>query len=128
MSCARVLVSVEEKRAAALATGASGVDMESAAVAAVGCRSGVPVLVLRSVSDGAGRALPRAALASARDDGRVSFTGVLGVLARRPWELPALLRVARDVNAADQNLETALMQVLPLLVGMPPVAGPAGSS
>jgi hopanoid-associated phosphorylase len=128
MSCTKVVASVEEKRALARTSGALGVDMESAAVAAVGREFGVPVLVLRSVSDSADRRLPHVALASTGIDGRMSVPGLLGALARRPWELPALIRLARDVGAADRALEKALVNVLPLLVGTrnPPV-GRGGS-
>jgi adenosylhomocysteine nucleosidase len=55
------LESAEAKRAAAAATRAVAVDMESAAIAAVAARAGVPFVVLRVVIDGVADALPRGA-------------------------------------------------------------------
>ncbi|KAB2648445.1 MAG: hypothetical protein DVB27_00600 [Verrucomicrobia bacterium] len=50
--------SVAEKTALARATGALGVDMETAAIAAAGARAGVPLLAVRAISDSAREPLP----------------------------------------------------------------------
>ena len=85
-------------------TGATVVDMESAAVALVARERGLPFAVLRVVSDAAGDALPRAALAGLRTDGSTDALAVLGGLLRRPGDLPALLRTARDFGRAMTRL------------------------
>jgi hypothetical protein len=70
-------------------------------------RAGLPYAVLRAVSDPAGRAVPSAALAGFAPDGRADVGAVLAALARRPWELPALLRTAGDARRAFATLVDA---------------------
>ena len=89
------------------ATGASAVDMESHTVALLARERGLPFAVLRAVSDTATDTLPAAALAGMRPDGRSDALAVVGALALRPWELPALLRTARGYGGAMAALRTA---------------------
>ena len=117
----RVVASVAEKRALATTSGALGVDMESAAVAAVGRERNIPVLVIRSVSDSADHEVPRAALHATDDSGNVSTLRVLRALVRRPFELHALLRLGVGVRAAEGTLALALERGLPALLR--PAAG-----
>jgi adenosylhomocysteine nucleosidase len=96
----RPVVSVEGKRALRERTGAAAVDMESHVVAAGAARRGVPFMALRAVADPAGRAIPSAALAGLAPDGRTRPLAVLARLALRPWQIPALMRLAADSAAA----------------------------
>jgi len=80
--------------------GCLAVDMESHAVAAVAQRAGVPFIAVRAVGDPADRSIPRAALAGLAPNGRTRALPVLAALLRRPKDLPTLLRLARDTNAA----------------------------
>ena len=91
------------------ATGATIVDMESAAVALAARERGLPFAVLRVVSDAAGDALPPAALAGMRPDGSTDGLAVAAGLLRRPGDLPALLRTARDYGRAMRRLRAARM-------------------
>ncbi len=84
-------------------TGAVAVDMESHLVA----RSGLPFAVVRAVSDPADRSLPRAAQAGFGADGEADVGAVIAALMRRPYELPALIEVARDAAKAFKALERA---------------------
>ena len=86
------------------ATSAAAVDMESGPAAAFAARHGLPFAAVRAVSDSAAAGLPRAAIAGFRADGGVDVLAVLLALARAPWELPALLRTARDVEAGFRTL------------------------
>lgn len=81
-------------------TGAAAVDMESHAVAAVARTAGVPFLVLRAVSDGAGGKVPEAAIEGTGADGRVRPWALAGALLRRPGDLPGMIRLGRDSAAA----------------------------
>jgi len=102
---------VEPSAKARLAlTGAVVVEMESAAVAQVARRRGVPFVGLRVVLDEAGDALP-AALAGASVD---PSTGALRpmraamTLLGRPAAIPAVVRLARQRYAAARALTMAL--------------------
>ncbi len=95
---------IAAKAALRAQTGAIAVDMESHLVAA----AGLPFAVLRAVSDPAHRALPRAAQAGFKADGEVDIASVLRALIARPWELPALLRTAREAEFAFRALGDAL--------------------
>ncbi|HEY0441552.1 MAG TPA: phosphorylase [Xanthobacteraceae bacterium] len=85
-------------------TGAVGVDMESHVVARYAAVHGLPFAVLRAVTDPAERALPGSVLAGMRANGTSDPFGVFKALLRRPGELPAVLRTARDAWAARNTL------------------------
>ncbi|MCW5731046.1 MAG: phosphorylase [Alphaproteobacteria bacterium] len=95
----------EADKASLRARGAFAVDMESAAVAAIASRRGLPFAVLRAIADPAERALPAAALDAVDDNGRPAIGRVLRALLRRPGDLPALLRLGRDSRLAHRSLE-----------------------
>ncbi|HWF00632.1 MAG TPA: hypothetical protein VG248_12600 [Caulobacteraceae bacterium] len=103
----RMIGSAAGKAALAETTGAVIVDMESLAAARAAQAAGVPFVVLRAVSDGAARTLPRAAMAGFSASGGVNVGAVVASLARRPWELPALIRTAREAEAGFRALQDA---------------------
>lgn len=84
------------------------VDMESGAAALTACRLGVPFVVLRAVSDPAEAGLPPAALLALTPGGRPRPSSVLASLARRPAQLPALIRLGRDTARAFAALRGIL--------------------
>ena len=90
------------------ASGASVIDMESHVAARWASAAGLPFTVLRVVSDDAHRALPSAASAGMGANGRVDVGAVIAGLALNPWQLPALLRTARDVEAGLRRLAAAV--------------------
>ena len=102
-----MIASAREKKRLRCESGAEGVDMESHIVKACARTSGLPYAIVRSVSDPADRALPRAAMAGMASDGETNLAGVLAALARRPWELPALLRTAKEAQAGFDALTRA---------------------
>ena len=87
-----------------LVCGAVAVDMESHIAARTAARHGVPFAVLRVIADPAERALPHAALVGMRADGSVDVFAVLRSLARRPADIPALIRTASDARTAFASL------------------------
>lgn len=93
------------------ASGAAGVDMESHQVARAARAAGLPFAVVRAVSDTADRALPQSARAGFKtrpgSDGQPDVGAVILALARRPWELPALIQTALDAAKAMRSLERA---------------------
>lgn len=98
------LLSPADKAAARQRSGAAAVDMESAAVAAVARREGLPFLALRAIADGAADSLP-AALAAAVDSwGRPKALGVAGALLARPRLIARLPHLASTMNLATRTL------------------------
>ncbi len=98
---------VAAKQALRTTTGALAVDMESHLAARAAQGAGRPFAVVRAVSDGAGHALPPAALAGLKGDGTADIGAVLTALAARPQQLPALIRTAQGAAAAYRTLEAA---------------------
>ena len=100
----RVIETPADKRRLFTDTGAAAVDMESHAVAAVAADAGVPLLVLRAVSDPAGAVIPPAAMAGVGKDGRTRHLAVAWALVWRPGDLPAVLRLRHDSALAVRTL------------------------
>ena len=95
------------KAALRQSSGAIATDMESHLAAQAAARGGVPFAVLRAVSDRADESLPAAAQAGFRPDGSVDVAAVIAALARRPSDLPGLLRTARHAGLAFAALRRA---------------------
>jgi len=108
----RALTDVRDKRDHAALTAALAVDMESHAVAAAAGAAGLPFMALRAVADPADRAIPLAALAALDADGRARAWRALTVLAFRPWQLPALIRLRADHKKAMAALAGAAIPEL----------------
>ena len=99
-----MIVDAAAKGALRAASGALAVDMESHIAARVAQRHGLPFAAARTISDGADRALPPAAQAGMRPDGGMDVLAVIAALARRPWELPALIRTGMEAETAFRAL------------------------
>ena len=84
------------------------VDMESLGVAEIAAHAGVPFVILRALADPAERALPKAAAEGLDDQGNVRLGAVLWSLLRDPSQLPGLIRVGLDTNAALSALKAAV--------------------
>lgn len=102
-----ILATAAAKARLHAAAGAAAVDMESHHVARAAAASGLPFVVVRAISDAAERSLPEAAIAGFRPDGQPDIAAVIGALLRRPFDLPALLGVARDAEKAFRTLHFA---------------------
>ncbi len=89
-------------------TGAAIVDMESHVVAAVAAAHGLPFAILRAVSDTATDTLPLAARVPLLPTGAPDMARVLAHVARRPWQIPALIGLAANSRTALAALSTAL--------------------
>ena len=104
----RALTSPQDKAELHRAHGAFAVDMESHAVAAAAKAAGLPFLVLRAVADPAERALPTWATAATGSDGRVKLGTAITALCRRPWEIPAAMRLGAETRSALNALGRAV--------------------
>ena len=100
----RLLATAADKRGFAAWSGALCGDMESAAAALVAQRAGLPLLVVRAVSDSAAQSLPGVARVPLRADGGISIGPVAHALCTRPGEWLAVARLALDTRAALEAL------------------------
>jgi hopanoid-associated phosphorylase len=88
-------------------TGAAAVDMESHIAASVATSHGLPFTVLRVVADPARQRIPQAALHGMRPDGSLDAMAVVRALWRRPRDIAAMPRVARNAWRARSALTRA---------------------
>lgn len=105
----------QAKAALHAATGALLVDMESHMVARAAVRHNLPFAALRAISDPAERALPPSALVGMTADGETNAGAVMRSLARRPRDLPGLIRAGLDVRKATAALLRGRERLGPLL-------------
>jgi hopanoid-associated phosphorylase len=103
----RMVTSVTAKAALFNRERADAVDMESGIAAQAARRHGLPLIVLRAISDAADRELPPAVLSGMTPDGGMDLGGVLGALARKPGQLPELIRTAREAERGFKALDHA---------------------
>lgn len=99
-----MIASTDAKRALYEATGAIACDMESHAVAAVAGEAGVPFLVLRAVSDPDTHDVPGWVLKCLTRDGGINYRRLLQALARRPLEVPTLMKLGANSKRAFGTL------------------------
>ena len=99
-----MVVDAAAKAALHARTGALAVDMESHVAAHFAANRGLPFAALRVISDGADRALPRAAQAGMKKDGGIDVLAVLKALARDPRQLAALIRTGLEAEVAFRQL------------------------
>lgn len=88
------------------------VEMETAAVAQVAVLAGIPLIAVRSISDGAEDELGFTIDEFTDKDMNIRLWRVLRCIARKPWLVPQLLRLARNTKAAGNNLAAAVAALL----------------
>ena len=95
------------------ADGAAAIDMETSAVGAVCEREGVPWSVFRGISDHIRDGLIDNSVSSlAKPDGSADVGAVLKFLVRRPWRIPRLAKLGKDMNTAASAAADALVRAL----------------
>ena len=82
------------------ATGAYATDMESHIAAEIAHSRGLPFAGLRIVADAATSDLPACASVALTAEGKVNLAAVLGSVVKRPGQIPQIMRMARESNAA----------------------------
>jgi adenosylhomocysteine nucleosidase len=93
--------------------GVIAIDMETSAVAAVCERRGGPWSVFRAISDRAGDPnIDRDVFGLARPDGGPNLPAIARFVLTRPWRLPKLARLGRDMRAATQVAASAAVAAL----------------
>ncbi|MGE5838575.1 MAG: purine phosphorylase [Deltaproteobacteria bacterium] len=104
----RVVRTPAEKATLFRETGAIGVDMESAAVAAVAQEARVRFMAVRAVADATETTVPESTLNAVDEFGGLNFLKLIQGLAKDPTELLALVRMARNFRAAQRGLAAVL--------------------
>jgi hopanoid-associated phosphorylase len=100
-----MLCTAAEKSVLFTKTGALGADMESHVAAEIAADHGIPFACLRAIADPASSGLPPAATCGViNEDGTVNKAAVLRSLLDNPGQVPDLVRVARETNAAFRAL------------------------
>lgn len=107
--------SVEAKRLLHQHTQAVAVDMESAAVAAVAQRHGLPFLVVRAIADTVDIAIPDAAMQALSQAGKLQPMPMLTSLLKHPGQISVLLELARCFRLAQASLQNVVAIVGPRL-------------
>jgi adenosylhomocysteine nucleosidase len=93
--------------------GVIAIDMETSAVAAVCERRGCPWSVFRAISDRAGDpAIDAEVFGLATPDGGPDLAAIARFVLTRPWRLPGLMKVARDMRLATQVAADAAVAAL----------------
>lgn len=111
LTTSRFIGEPSEKLALGKQHGAIAVDMESAAFARRCHERGVPWACLRVISDDVSAAFS-AEVAGLVEDGRVRMGRVVWLLARKPWLLPKLVRLAGQTRRAARRLADGVVQFL----------------
>jgi len=89
-------------------TGVVGLDMETASIAAVCERRGVPWSAFRAISDrGDDDTVDKEVLEMAGADGGGDLKGILKYLVRKPWKIPHLARLAKGSKFATERAADA---------------------
>lgn len=107
VTVARPVKDLRAKKALARDSGGEAVDMEAAAVAAVAAAAAVPFLAVRSIVDPVDCDLPRCVMAGLDANGEAQPARLLGALARQPWEIVGLLKLALHFGASLRALRAA---------------------
>ena len=111
LSTDRVIEDAPTKSRLWLETGALAVDMESAAILAWAAAHGAGGLVVRGVSDAAGRGVPADLARVVRDDGRVRPLRAVGAVLARPGALADAMALRAGTAAALKTVAVALAKL-----------------
>jgi adenosylhomocysteine nucleosidase len=110
-----LIESAAAKAALHRASAAVALDMESHVVALVASAASLPFVVIRAIADPADQALPAAARFALDAEGRVRVLALAAAVLRRPGDLPALLRLARQSGTGLRTLRGVAARAGPAL-------------
>jgi adenosylhomocysteine nucleosidase len=104
------LLADRDEQAALVVQGVTAVDMETAAVAAVCQSRGVPWSAFRGISDhGIEDGVDDSLLALSHPDGTADAGAVARYVLTKPWRVPTLARLGRDMQrAVDAAVQASL--------------------
>ncbi len=85
-------------------SGAHIIDNESHIAAKFAAEHNLPFMSVRAVSDSVSNGLPPAALIALNEDGSPNGIAIAKSLLKNPWQIPALIRTAREYQKALNSL------------------------
>jgi len=101
----KIVVTSTEKRALQKLTGASVLDMESYASGYLAAQAQIPFLAIRAIADPVCMDLPSIVADSCTEDGSINIIKLLFLLATRPQQLAALIKLGLHFRAATNKLK-----------------------
>lgn len=107
-----VVATVEEKNALRQSHRAAAIDMESFSLAMLAKERGIPLSIIRAISDTADFALPKQIGEWVNEDGSPRVGAVMKALAFKPSLLTTLLKLQSHTKIAAKNLAAAVGCVL----------------
>ena len=119
-----VVITRTEKASLHRQTGAVAVDMESGAIARRARAHSLPFLAVRAIADPAVMDFPSAVTHSMNPRGDVRIIELLNHIARRPREIPDLIRLVQAFGAAVRTLQQAHQHAGPDFSFSPPSLQP----
>lgn len=87
-------------------------EMETAAIALVAARENIPFWALRAITDGPDEELGFTIEEFTDREMNIRLGKVLLTVAKKPWIVPQLLRLARNSRLAGDNLSLAMLTIL----------------
>ena len=108
----RVVATPGDKQSLGKQHGATAVDMESFHVARIAAQRGVPLTIIRAISDPADFTMPARIGDWVREDGSPNIMAVLGALMMHPFLMGVLLRLRRHTKTAASRLAAEVMLLL----------------
>lgn len=109
------LLTVEQKVASRLSSGAAAVDMESHAIAEVAALHGLPFVALRVIADSHQLEIPAWTMNGVQDNGQVHEGQLFLGFLIRPWLWPKLRVLAVSNSKALKSLRRSILVVGPSL-------------
>jgi len=107
------LLTVEQKIASRLSSGAAAVDMESHAIAEVAARHGLPFVALRVIADSHQLEIPAWTMNGVQENGQVHEGQLFLGFLIRPWLWPKLGVLAVSNSKALKSLRRSILVVGP---------------
>lgn len=108
----RISPTPQDKSGLRARTGADAVEMELAHIRAALEPRGTPVAAVRAVADTAADTLPAFMERLVTPDGRSRPAAAIAHLLRKPTDLPALLRAAKQSDTACRAMAAAVAEIL----------------
>ncbi len=102
----RIISASTEKRQLHANTAADALDMESAALADIAVQNKIPWLVIRTIVDPVDMDLPAIIDQSMNNEGEIIIPRLLLKLLQKPSEIPGLIRLGINFNAATKTLKS----------------------
>lgn len=104
VSVEKIISTPQQKSQLAIDTKAAAVDMESYAAAITANELGIPLTIIRAISDEAHQTLPTWSTRCIKENGMTNLGGVTRILLTGPWRISAMLMMQKRAKLASESL------------------------